>query len=307
MIFEGSREVLERLHLKQKLLREKDPAHEEIRPALLILSGVMRGVYGGGQTIALHQHGLSNVFDTVVGISTGAPVAAYFVANDIERGLTIYWNECATPEFLSFRRSFGAERPMDIDYLGSVFRGETARGVRLSQEALSRSRSALYTGVTCRRTGEGIFLDAKLAQPDVVQAVQASLAAPWLSHGNVVVDGNSYIDGAGALPFPAQEVIERFRPTDLLVLANCSPELKSSLPRSLLRSILVASLPPSVRDAFATMDTRFQSSLAYLRSQEDCRYAIVWTDDDLTGFEQNPVRLECAAERARKHLSDLLA
>lgn len=79
MKFEIESQLVQNLFLKKALLRQGDPQHEKIRPLLLILSGAMRGTYGAGVTIALSQLGLYNVFDTVIGVSTGAGNAGYML------------------------------------------------------------------------------------------------------------------------------------------------------------------------------------------------------------------------------------
>jgi predicted Rossmann-fold nucleotide-binding protein len=46
------------------------------RPALVVLGGVLRGVYGGGGVRALERAGLVSGFYSAVGCSTGAPTIA---------------------------------------------------------------------------------------------------------------------------------------------------------------------------------------------------------------------------------------
>lgn len=305
MLFEGNKEVLVNLFKKKQLLMEGDASHQKIRPALLVLSGVMRGVYAGGQAIALDKAGFTDVFDVVVGVSTGAPVAAYFLAGHIQEGLTVYWHECTSRKFISPRRGFIGRRIVDIDYLASVFRGQTPRKVALDQEALHRSRSRFYTATTCGDTGEGLFLDAKSSNPDPIEALRATIAMPWLSHGNVVIDGRRYLDGVGAMPFPVQDMLG-FCPTDLLVLANSPPQEKKGKAESFLLPFLLDSFPPPVREAFLTRHARFADELAFLRTQKECRFSILWTDKAIGRFERNPNKLETAAVRAEKHFADLL-
>jgi hypothetical protein len=63
-------------------------------PVLMVLGGTLRGCYGGGGVIALKKMGLTDAFKTVIGISTGAPTVAYFLANQPEIGTSIYSEEC---------------------------------------------------------------------------------------------------------------------------------------------------------------------------------------------------------------------
>ena len=45
---EGNLQVFRNLHRKAELLRSGNPKHEKIRPLLIVMGGVMRGVAGGG-------------------------------------------------------------------------------------------------------------------------------------------------------------------------------------------------------------------------------------------------------------------
>lgn len=304
MFFEGSNETLRRLALKRDLINAGDPRHEEIRPALLVLSGLMCGVDAGGKIAALHARGLMESFDFAFGLSSGIPTTLYGAAGQIKDGVSVYWEECVTPSFLSLRRAITGGFAMDIDFLASVFRGETPRKMALDQEAVRRSRTACYAGVTCGETGEGVFLDVK-KEPDMVEAMRASIAAPGLSHANVLINGRRYLDGDGGFPFPAREIIERYEPTDLLVLANRAP---TPAPEGLSRllPLVASSLTRAVQEAFASRHVRFQEELAYLRAQTKCLWAISWSDA-INTLERNPVTLKATAHKAEREFSALLA
>jgi hypothetical protein len=58
--------LIERLLLKTYLLEQGDPAHESIRPALIVHGGGMRGVYSTGVTAKFEDLGLS---DTLIMLS----------------------------------------------------------------------------------------------------------------------------------------------------------------------------------------------------------------------------------------------
>ena len=308
MLFEGDSEVLKRLFYKKHLLAEGNPEHEKIRPALLILSGVMRGAYGGGQVSALERFDLNDVFDTVVGISTGAPTAAYFLAQQAILGTTIYSEECTTPDFLSLSRFIrGAGSIMDTGHLISVFRGLVSNK-KLDQEKIFQSRSRFLVGVTCADTAEGEFLDTRKCS-DMIEAIHASLSTPGISQGQISLDGRTWTDGVVALQFPAQKLIEEYQPTDVLVLANrdstWQPSGSFSLEKMLL-PLFFAKFPEPVRRTFESRNEQFAHGLQTIREQK-IRSAIVWTDKELGKFERNPKKLESAALRAETHLSQLLA
>lgn len=185
---------------------------------LLILGGCMQGVNGAGSVSALHRLGLQDVFDAVVGVSTGAGIAAYFLSGYRQTllGTSIYYNECISKDFIDFRR---VRKIADIDYIERTLR----KGRRaLDVERMRAARSNFYVAVTDGRTGKGKLLDVKTAKPDSIMALKASMAMFFLYRDPVYVNGRQYLDGAFGHPFPIKEIVERFSPTDVLVLPNGS-------------------------------------------------------------------------------------
>lgn len=215
-----SSQVVKSLFLKRDLLLQGDKAHEKIRPTLLVCGGAMRGAYGAGVAIALHRLGLADCFDVVIGISTGAAIASYFLAGEEQTllGTAIYYQECLN-NFISFRRW----PVVDIDYIERVMR---AGPKKLDVAAVIRHRSQFFVGVTDWTAGKGSFIDVKKARPEPLLAIKASMAITALYRKPVAVNGQSFTDGSTSMSFPTKEVAERFDPTHMLVVANCSKNEK---------------------------------------------------------------------------------
>lgn len=307
MRFEGDPQVLINLFKKKQLLEIGDPRQVEIRPVLLIDGGSMKGVYGGGQVTALEKFRLTNVFDVVVGISTGAPTAAYFIAGQAALGTRIYSEECTTSRFISIGRALLKKVIMRTDYLAQIFRGEESNK-KLNQEAIKESRTELYVVATDAKTGEGVFLDAKSALPDSVQAIQASLALPGISEGSVEVNGKPYLDGT-ASPLSAKETIERFSPTDLVVFMNRAEfEESGKLSERFLWPLFLGKFPSHVKKQYARKrrEDKMKKELDFLRSQTKCRVIILWSDGKIESLTQDKKKLVAAAKRSEEHLSSLL-
>lgn len=308
MFYTGTMGVLSRALYKRDLLAMNDPRASDIRLLLLILGGTMRGAYGGGQVCALEAWGLSEVFDNVVGISTGAPTAAFFLALQAVLGTSIYHEECTTPRFMSLRWP-----PVNADYLAQLFRGEVG-AKRLDQEAIYASRSNFFIAATCAMTGKGILLDAKAAKPDIVQAIRASIAIPRFSGGPVAVGEEVCLDGAGAFAFPLREMMERFQPTDVLVLANAPLPSDNLLMRRIKHaldqtrySLATVGYPAPVRKTFIASKGRLLEEAAWFDEHRPPGVGIIWTDGSVGSFERNPAKLKAASLQAEHHLSRLLA
>lgn len=206
--------VVDRLKKKRD-----DPEGEgkKIKPLLLVLGGGMRGSYGSGQVVALRKLGLTDHFDTVVGISAGACDAAYFLAGDqqVLLGASIYYEECTTSEFINFKH---INRVLNVEVVSDVMR----RGPKaLDVAAIKNSRPNFYVQVTKTGTNESVLINAKTATEGTIEAIRASMAFPLLYGKTVHIDGGEYVDGAFE-PLPIEKVIQQFKPTDILILPNRS-------------------------------------------------------------------------------------
>ncbi|MDO8523865.1 MAG: patatin-like phospholipase family protein, partial [bacterium] len=307
MHIEGDPEVLKNLFRKKDLLQRRDSRHQEIKPLLLIGHGAQRGVFGGAQAIALERAGLSDAFDTVVGVSAGAPTAAYFLAGQSALGTSIYYEECASKRFISKRRYFWGERIMNTGYLCDVMRGNESNK-KLDIRALRASRPEAFAVATHKEGGHGVFLDMKRSV-DPVEIIHASIAVPGVASNGVEIADELYLDG-GASPLPVSDVIDEFHPTDILILANRSEdgEFWSTLMEYLFEEPFLTGLPEVTHNKFSKKqrEKAFKDALTFIRSQSGCRMAILWTDDKIRSSTQNRQKLRSAAQRSFRYLTKLL-
>lgn len=274
---EGDLRVLQALSEKMWLRFEGDDKHKQIRPLLLILGGMMRGVVGAGIANALTKNNFHNAFTNIVGISVGAPIGAYILANMTEVGASILYEEC-TKSFISIRRP----RVVDMDYIVDVIRGKRSNGTKkLDVRRVIESHSDFYVGVTDSETGLGELIDARRARPDIFALMKASMEYPIYYSHPVKINERLYIDGSIGLPFPSQEVINRFNPTHILVIPNGSESGPNILSiEKLINSITRENLSPEVAHVYETRNERFKEGLEYLNKSE-VPSLVLWTDDSI--------------------------
>jgi predicted patatin/cPLA2 family phospholipase len=301
---EGSAKVLERLFEKKRLMEEGKP-HQHIRPLLMILGGSLRGVYGGGCLIALEKHGLTKVFDNVIGISTGAPSGAYFLTSQTELGSTIYLEECVKHPFFSLKRlAPGGSPAADVDFLLNVYRGKVGNK-KLNQLELKKSPSKLYFGVSNYDTGKFELLLASDCLPDVVEGIRMSMTLPFIYQEYVEHKGRRYLDGGLTNQFPIQTTINEFKPTDILIFPNCSEaalEHESTIGDYLYDEMALISLPRQLSRNIFNRHNKFVESLNWLRARKSTRphWLIVWPDNKVGLFTQNTALLRSATNRSKK-------
>ena len=284
--------VLENLKKKRD-----DPNSEgkEIRPLLLALGGGMAGSYGAGQVADLVHSGYMKTFKQAVGISAGACDVAYALGGkeQVLTGSSIYYEECATDEFLMTDPKKLAKNPgrlkqlMNVGYLADVF-GNSKK--KLDIKAIQKNPTEFYvqaTNITNPNKQKSEFINAK--EKGVVQAVHASMALPWLYRKSVEIDGQKFQDGALLESFPLEEVIEKFKPTDILVLPQIPFEDMIGVEKEAKLSRVIAKFIPnmaSINIGSATLAKKFiqsreshRKALEYIQKQTGINIGIMYPPD----------------------------
>lgn len=253
--------LIDRLHEKQHLLQAGNPAHKDIKTALIIGGGGMRGVYSTGITAGLEALGLGEVFDDAIGISAGACAVAYLLAGQAEVGPSVYYDDLPNKEFINLRRPKGI---MDIGFLEHVFREVKP----LDQAAIRQSRTRMHVGLTEVATGKGVYLDmAEYPELDIVSAITTSSAVPVIVKQRAAINGVLYADGTTGCTTPIDYAIEALGATDILVIMNYPFSRIEKLPASerLLDRIMLRKYSKDFRTAHVNRlkDHNFQSGNHY--------------------------------------------
>jgi predicted patatin/cPLA2 family phospholipase len=208
--------LVARLKLKQQLLETNNAEHQAIRSVAVFDGGGMRGAYGGGVITALEQLDMNDVFDDLVGISSGACTAAYLAAKQAKLGASIFYEDLPKNGFINYRHP---RKLLDMDVLAQAFREFKP----LDQVAIRKSRSRLHFGMTSIKTGEGIYLGLENMPQDfdIIQALVASSSVPGLTKfPAAAINGRLYSDGLSACVDPLSYAIDTLGATDVLIVMN---------------------------------------------------------------------------------------
>ncbi len=184
---------------------------------LVLEGGGMRGVYSAGVLEAFSETdaGRGLRFDFVVACSAGACVAASYLAGQPRRNRQVYLDFLDGDKLVRFRRLATGGSVMDIDYLAFEV---TLRLCPLDIEALRRSETRLYIGVTDCETGESRYLTNH--EDDLVTAIRATCSLPFFSRKEVSYQGRSYVDGGVSDPVPVAKAIALGATEVVLVLTS---------------------------------------------------------------------------------------
>ena len=295
--------------LRQKIaLQEKgDPAHQRIRPVLVVLGGAMRGVGGGAIACALHDLGVARAFEALVGLSAGAPTVAYFAAGNpaTYRGTAIFYNTLP-PDFVRFTR-------YPFLLLPKLERAFRWGDYRLPDPDKWELSVPVWVGMYEKTRERLEWVDVRTAKDPVAELVSAC-AVPVLWPGGVPRDGRVYFDGELLFGKALPHLLARIGATDVVVIANtvarsaAAPFSRlSSLTRFLERGafrLIQFGLPmPKQEKEILSLFLKFQQSFTFEVVERVSRLVprvyVLWNPPPIVGrLTQNPRKLFRYAERS---------
>jgi predicted acylesterase/phospholipase RssA len=278
------------------------------RILVLILGGGMKSPYSVGQMIGLSQMGFtSDKAHTVVGISCGAPIAAYYAAGDdqMREGAKMLLDTGSHPKFIDktrIGRTVGLTEMLDEEI------GDMATGPhKLDIDAMKKSKPRLYFGVTRRATRYSDpreeFLDAKTVEGGPLRGIHASMSIPYVTGEILEVNGVKYVDGAFD-PLPVKALLEDKKifpdkeslPTDILILPsqpfNTMDAFKLNKKEWALAKLSKAiggagSLLSLQLEKFLLIQEQLRRSLEELKAEKSINIGIVWPPDAGLGTLSN--------------------
>lgn len=295
MIFEGDKSVIAAIKEKKRLL-DAGEQHEHIRPLLVIDGGLMKGAYSVGTGMALEDLGYTDVFSHIVGVSSGAPMAAYFVSGQVKACASVLWEEFSSRKFINMWRFWNQ---VNTFYAAAVLRGVTGKGI--DTQKVFASRTNIHIGVANFVTGEPKLLRPKTGE-ELLQAIQASILMPNVSNDIVTIKDIRYADGGFTKPHILRKAIDEITATHVLILTN-QDQTVSTIPfleRFLNHTLFRWRMPKALRFAAHERKRERHKVLADMEKNYDKPYALVWGDHSITSMERDPKKIKAVIEASKE-------
>ncbi|WP_411821596.1 patatin-like phospholipase family protein [Leptospira sp. 'Mane'] len=216
----------------------KLPIAQGTKRALLVEGGGMKGAFAGGVL-----HGMSSLlnatnFDLVVGVSSGACSAAYYVTMidpepvKSEKALSVWYSELSGRQLISVFHPFQGKTFLDQEYLiDYIFRNK----VRLESENLGKNGQPEFRIAVSNLHSHQVDY-VRATSTNVFDLLKAATSLPIATRGKHKLDGTTYSDAAILNPLPLQDLIEAGY-TDITVVMN-SPLERISQPLGFLTGLL---------------------------------------------------------------------
>lgn len=197
---------------------------EKIKTLIYIMPGGRNCATAAGAVIGLDAAGLgAESADVVVGASSGAVVATAFVSGTdaLLQGTKMHIKELSTKRFIDKSRLFrGQNGTIDINLVAELMGPDGQYPI--DDQAIADSDTELaYVTTVEDEDGElhVNFIDAKTT-PSKTEAIRGTMGIPGITGGIAEIDGKKHYDGGFHDPLPLAELIEKYEPTDILVISQ---------------------------------------------------------------------------------------
>lgn len=275
-------------------------AGRDSRIGVFCAGGAQTGAFGAGVLHQMHDMGLFDKFDYVIGGSASAPNIGFFLSGKGPAGISYYWEENCD----GFINPWRFWKIVDLSRLEKSMRD----GKPLDVQAVIANPTRFFVTLT-DLDGKGRLFDAK-SSPDIIIPIVASCGLPIFWNRPRAVVGEAYLDGAVALPLPVSSIARQFQLADLLVVIN-QPNVPESVERSAFEKIaarcLLRPFSRGLEQAYLNRKREYNAGLAEANSglvdngtTNGCRVALLAPSYRIPKHCTNPAVLKDFAEEGRK-------
>lgn len=294
MILEGNTQVLEAMREKKRLMDAGLP-HHHLKLLLIVDGGLMKGAYGAGICQALADDGYDVIWDSVVGISSGAPTVSYLLSGNVDDGASVMYEECCSPEFANFNR---LSNQINFQYFIEVLQKHPTK--KLNVDRILTHQTKLYYGVTDFYTAEPELI-TPVDEEGIFLGIEASISMPNVTTSSVFINGKRYADGGFARPHIIGKAIEEIQATHILLLTN-QDKTTAGIPwhEQLLNNTLFRfRMTYALRVAANTRRNARHRILDALRKNKKIKLLSIWGDGSISSLEQNGAVVRSVINKSR--------
>ncbi len=293
MIFEGEHSVIEAIKEKQRLI-EVGEKHDHLRVLCIQGGGIMRGAYGVGGMLALEEMGYTKTFASLVGVSSGAPVIAYFSSGETQKVIDLLINDCLDKSFVNLWRFWNQ---VNTQHFIDVVKKHDKNKINLQK--VFDNPAEIFFGATHFKTAKPVLLKTKSGD-NFFKAMHASINMPNITPVKIMIDGVRYTDGGFANPHIFYEAVQKLKPTHVLIVTNNDREfgavsiVEKILNRTLYRLRLNGMLALAINTRREARDSALEKVI-----KSNVKTAIVWGDGSIGAFESDANKIKATVESSR--------
>jgi predicted patatin/cPLA2 family phospholipase len=302
MILEGDRSVVAAIKEKKRLIDAGLP-HHHLKILMICDGGLIKGAYSVGVGLALEELGYTKVFTDFVGVSSGAPSAAYFLGGNVHEGGSLIYSECCSRRF---RNSWRFWNVADVNFLIDVLRGVT--GKPLKSREIFESPTRLHIGVSDFETAKPKLITPH-SKDELLESIHASVLLPSVARGEVFINGCRYFDGGIAYPHIIHEAVTKIDFTHVLILTsqNYKDAKVSRFETFVCSTIFRHRISKMGLFAFNNRRQARREALDVLLARNDVASLLVWGDGSIGGTERNSAKVKEVVEQSKKWWLEIMS
>lgn len=301
MILEGDMSVVEALKEKKRLM-EAGKSHDHLKILMICDGGLIKGAYSVGVGLALEELGYISVFSDVVGVSSGAPSVAYFLAGSVHTGGSLIYEECCSKKFMNVWRFWNI---VNVDYIVAVLRGAT--GKRLDGEKVLHSKTRIHIGVSVFDTAEPVLIVPR-TEEELFDSIRASVLMPHMSRARAWIRGKRYIDGGFAYPHILHKALTTIVFTHVLILTsqNKDDNTLSRVEKFLNNTLFRHRFTKAGLFATTYRKNARREALEALAARGDVKALTMWGDGTIGGTEKESEKIKQVVQQYKEEWLNLM-
>lgn len=257
------------------------------KTALIIVGGAYRSTYYTGVMRALDELGIANNFDTYIGISAGAPIIAYFLADQFDDMPKIWEEYVPSKKLYNPKNLFIPKKPiLNLDYLvDDVFQ----KYYPLNTESILNSKKEFIIPLMHYETRNILYADAK--NDNMFQLMKSAMSIPWLTRKFYKVEGQKYIDAGFADHTIIQKIIDDGYSKILVLVNQYLPDGFKNLKETIIEKLFFV-INPRVSKTIKYLLTESNNYYKFLNNSNTNVVIISPKESPISKFENDPDKIK---------------
>ncbi len=233
--------------------------NERRNACLIVEGGGFKTAFTSGVLDAFLSQNFNN-FNGYLGVSGGAIAVSYFLSEQFRFCFNAIELLAVDQHFMKFKRTFGNEGMMDIDYLEKVAKEKVPFDIDKALENIQDKMVAFVA--TNRKYGNPEYLNPD--KKNWINSVIASSTLPFVTKGKHKFGGKAYFDGGWSDPLPVIWATEEGF-NDITVIRTSPQEIKTSQSWTDYFGSIYFSKRPELSKVFTTCYDNYNQAVDFMK------------------------------------------
>ncbi len=203
-------------------------------------------------------------FNQYLGVSGGAIALSYYLSKQYRFCISAMKVLANDQQFTNYKRTFGSQGYMDIDYLAKIYEEEFPFEFQRAFNELDDAEIAFVA--TNRENGNPAYL-----RPDAsnwIDAVIASCTLPFVTKGRHVIGQTEYFDGGWSDPLPVKYAYDQGA-REVVIVRTWPAGIRSTQSWADYFGSIYFSSSPSLKSAFANCHKKYNEAIDFMSNPPD--------------------------------------